>query len=90
MTDIDFKEFLDFNKISYIKAECLKTKKAGRVLPMFRLEISDPTEAQALISQNLICQVTGIVCEVEDFRSPVSVMQCQNSQSFGHSAKNCR
>ena len=27
---------------------------------------------------------------MEEFRSPVSVKQCYNSQSFGHSAKTCR
>ena len=69
--DDEFKEFLDLNKISYAKAERLKSKKDGRVLSMFRLEINDPTEAEALISQNLVCQVTGNVYEVEEFLSPV-------------------
>ena len=45
---------------------------------MFRLEIKDPTKNEALISQNLVCQVTGIIYEVEEFRSPVSVKQCYN------------
>ena len=27
---------------------------------------------------------------MEEFRTPVSVTQCYNCQSFGHSAKNCR
>ena len=57
---------------------------------MFRLEINDPSEARALISQNLVCQVTGIVYKMEEFRSPVSVKQCYNCQSFGHSDKTCR
>ena len=60
------------------KAECLNNKKDGKVLPLFRLEINDPTEAEALISQNFVCQVIGNVCKVEEFRSPVSVMQCYN------------
>ena len=34
--------------------------------------------------------VTGIVYKVEEFRAPISVMQCYNCQSFGHSAKTCR
>ena len=61
LTEEDFKEFLDLNKISYAKAERYKSKKDGRVLPMFQLEISDPVKAEALLSQNLMCNVTGIV-----------------------------
>ena len=90
ITDDEFEEFFDLNKILYAKAERLKSKKDGRVLPMFRLEINDPTEAEALISQNSACEVTGIVYDVEEFPSLVSVKQCYNCQSFGHSAKTCR
>ena len=60
ITDIEFKEFLELNKITYAKAECLKSKKDGRVFTIFQLETNDPTEAEALSSQNLVCQVTGI------------------------------
>ena len=87
ITDDEFKEFLDLNKIAYAKAEYMESKKDGRVLRMFRYEINSPTEAKALISQNLVCQVTGIVYEVEEFRSPISVQQCYNCQSCGHPAK---
>ena len=73
LTEEDFKEFPDLHKISYAKAERYKSKKDGRVLPMFQLEISDPAEAEALLSQNLICNVTGIAYKVEEFRQPVSV-----------------
>ena len=90
ITDEDFKEFLDLNKISYAKAERYKSKKDGRVLPMIQLEISDPAEAEALLSQNLMCNVTGIVYKVEEFRQPVSVRQCFNCQCFGHSDQNCK
>ena len=75
-TDItanEFKEFLDLNKITYAEAERLKSKKDGRVLPIFQLEISDPAEAEVLLSQNLLCNVTGIVYKVEEFGQPVSV-----------------
>ena len=90
LTDVEFKEFLDLNKISYAKAERYKSKRDGRILPMFQLEISDPAEAEALLSQNLMCNVTGIVYKVEEFRQPVSVRQCFNCQCFGHSAQNCK
>ena len=81
ITEADFKEFLDLNKISYATAERLKSKKEGRVLPIFQLEITDPDEAEGLLSQNLACNVTGIVYnprvyKVEEFRVPISVMQC--------------
>ena len=82
--------FLDLNKISYAKAERYKSKRDGRILPMFQLEISDPAEAEALLSQNLMCNVTGIVYKVEEFRQPISVRQCFNCQCFGHSAQNCK
>ena len=90
VSEKDFKEFPDLNKIIYAKAERLTSKKDGRVLQMFELEIKDEAEAEALISQNLTCHITGIIYKVEEFRSPVSVRQCWNCQSFGHSAKTCR
>ena len=85
--DNEFKEFLDLNKILYAKAEHLKSKKDGRVLPLFRIEINDPSKAEALISQNLVFQIPSIVHKVEEFRSPVPVRQCFNCQSFGHFGK---
>ena len=35
ITDIEFKEFADLNKISYAKAECLKSKKDSKAFPIF-------------------------------------------------------
>ena len=90
VSEKDFKEFLDLNKIIYAKAQRLTSKKDGRVLQMFKLEIKDEAEAEALISQSLTCYITGIIYKVEEFRSPVSVQQCWNCQSFGHSAETCR
>ena len=53
VSEKDFKEFLDLNKIIYAKAGRLISEKDGRVLQMFKLEIKDEAEAEALISQNL-------------------------------------
>ena len=69
ITDDEFREFLNLNKISYAKADRLKSEKDGRVLPIFHLEISDPDEAEALLSQNLRCNVTGIVYRWKNFES---------------------
>ena len=79
ITETEFKEFLDLNKINYAEAERLKGKEDGRVLPIFQLDINDPDEAEALLSQNLACNVTGIVYKEEEFRAPVSVTQCYNA-----------
>ena len=47
----EFREFLDLNKVNYAKAERLKSKIDDRVLPIFELEINDPTELpETLIS----------------------------------------
>ena len=49
VTEHEFKEFLDLNKISYAKAERLKSKIDSRALEMFKLETKDDTEARLLL-----------------------------------------
>ena len=90
ITEAEFKEFLDLNKITYAKAERLKSKREGSVLPIFQLDINDTDKTEALISKDLACNVTGIVNKVEEFRAPISVMQYYNYHCFGHLAKTCR
>ena len=82
ISDSEFKEFLGLNKTNLAKAERLKSNKDGRVLAIFRLEISDPTEAEALLSQNLVCHVTGTVYKVEEFRTSISVLQLPMFRTF--------
>ena len=90
VTEQEFKEFLDLDKINYAKAERLTGKKDGRVLEIFKLEIKDDTEAKALITETLTCPITGIIYSVEKFRTPISIQQCWNCQSFRDLAKTCR
>ena len=85
-TDEEFKQILDHNKIGHAKAERMQSKRDGRKLQMFQLELSDSAEAEALISSNITCPQTGIIFKVEEFRAPISVQQCYNCQHFGHSA----
>ena len=73
VTEQEFKEFLDFNKINYAKAERLTSKNDGRVLEMFKLETKNDTEAEVLITENLTCPITGIFYRVEEFRTPISL-----------------
>ena len=57
---------------------------------MFQIELSDPAEAEAIISNKITCPQTGIIFKVEEFRARISVQECYNCQNFGHSAKNCK
>ena len=41
--------------------------------------MKDEAEAEALISQNLTCHITGIIYKVEEFPSPITVQQCKVS-----------
>ena len=54
ITESEFKEFLDVNKISYAKAERLKSQKDGRVLPIFQLDISDPAKPRLYFPKTLL------------------------------------
>ena len=82
LAEQEFKEFLDFNKINNAKAERLTSKKDGRCLEMFKLEIKDDTESEALITEHLTCPMTGIIYRVEEFRTSIFVQQCWNCQDL--------
>ena len=89
-TEVTEQELKEFHDLNYAKAERLTSKEDSRVLEIFKLEIKDDTEAEALITENLTCPITGIIYRVEEFRTPISVQQCWNCESFGHSARTCR
>ena len=49
----DFKELLDFNKITHAEAERMKSKRTGRDLPFIKIKCDNPKQAEALISGDL-------------------------------------
>ena len=79
----DFKQLLDFNKITHAEAERMKSKRTGRDLPFIKVKCDNPKQAEALISGGLICQKTGIIFKVEEFRITPSIQQCFKCQGFG-------
>ena len=85
----DFKQLLDFNKITHAEAERMKSKRTGKDLPFIKIKSDDPKQAEALILGGLICQKTGIIFKVEKFRITPSIHQCFKCQGFGHKAQNC-
>ena len=85
----DFKQLLDFNKITHAEAERMKSKRTGRDLPFIKVKCDNRKQAEALISGGLICQKTGTIFKVEEFRITPSIQQCFKCQSFGHKAQNC-
>ena len=86
----DFKELLDFNKITHAEAERMKSKRTGRDLPFIKIKCVNPKQAEALISRGLICKKTGIIFKVEEFRITPSIQQCFKCQASGHKAQNCK
>ena len=46
----------------------MKSKRTGRDLPFIKIKCDDQKQTEALISGELICQKTGIIFKVEEFR----------------------
>ena len=84
----DFKELLGFNKITHFDAERMKSKRSGRDLPFMKIKCDDAKQAEALIYRGLVCQKTGIIFKVEEFKTAPSIQQCFKYQDFGHKAPN--
>ena len=85
----DFKELLDFNKINHAEAERMKSERTGKDLPFIKIKRDHPKQAEALISRGLVCQKTGIIFRVEQFKTTPSILQCFKCQGFGHKSPNC-
>ena len=50
----DFKQLLDFNKITHAEAERMKSKRTGRDLLFIKVKCDNRKQAEALISGGLI------------------------------------
>ena len=50
----DFKQLLDFNKITHAEAERMKSKTTGKDLPFIKIKSDDPKQAETLILGGLI------------------------------------
>ena len=74
-TNDEFKQILDHNKIKHAKAERMESRRDGRSLQMFQIELSNPAEAEVIISNIVTCPQTGIIFKVEEVRAPISVRQ---------------
>ena len=85
----DFKELLEFNKITHAEAERITSKRSRRDLLFIKIKCDDPKQAEALISGGFICEKKGIIFKLEEFRTTPSIQQCFKCKGFGHKAPNC-
>ena len=67
----------------------MKSKRSVKELPFIKIKSDDAKQAKALISGGLVCQKTGIIFRVEEFKTTLFILQCFKCQGFGHKAPNC-
>ena len=77
------------NDVTHAKAERMKSERTGKDLPFIKIKSDDPKQAKALILGGFVCQKTGIIFRVEEFKTTPSILQCYKCQGFGHKAPNC-
>ena len=53
ITADEFKELIDFSKITHAEAERMKSKRTGKNLPFIKIKSDNPKQAEALISGDL-------------------------------------
>ena len=74
----DFKELLDYNKITHAEAERMKSRRSGRDLPFIKIKCENVKQASR--GTYFVCQKTGIIFEVEEFRTTSSIQLCFKCQ----------
>ena len=65
----------------------MTSRRSGRDLPFIKIKCDDPKHFGG--GGGFICQKTGIIFKVEEFRTTPSIQQCFKCQGFGHKAPNC-
>ena len=76
-------------KITHAEAERMKSKRTSKDLPFIKIKSDDPKQAEAIISGGFVCQKTGIIFRVEEFKTTPSILQCYKCQGFRYKAPNC-
>ena len=84
-----FKNCLILTKYPMPRLNEWNKKEQVKTCHFIKIKSDDPKQAEALISGGLICQKTGIIFKVEEFRITPSFQQCFKCQDFGHKAQNC-
>ena len=69
--------------LSYAEAERMKSRRSSRYLSFIKSKCDDTKQAEALISRGLVCQKTGIIFKVKEFRTTPSIQQCYKYQGLG-------
>ena len=85
----DFKDLLDFNKITHAETERMKSKRSGKDLLFIKIKYDNAKQAETLISGGSVCQKTGIIFKVVEVRTTSSIQQCFKCQGLGHKASDC-
>ena len=60
----------------------MKFKRSGKELPFIKIKSDNPKQAEALISGGHVCQKTGIIFRVEEFKTTPSILQRFKCQGF--------
>ena len=82
-TDIQQEEFenmLTQNKITFAEAARFISKRSHMHFPSVLVELNEAATAEALIAKKLVCQKSGMVFKVEEFRAPPSIRHCNHCQ----------
>ena len=61
----------------------MKSKRSSRDLPFIKIKSDNVKQGQALISGVLICQKTGIIFKIQEFRTTRSIQSVSSARGLG-------